>query len=157
VTPESDDVLLGPDKQKKRVQADETIGASPCKRAKVDGAKVICTPKKSTSGQPIVKEEPLSPSLLNESFFESPDSSPGSIVKVEEINYLEAEAEALKQYQQKVAQEAADRAFAESLQRSYNRGLASPRGRNSKERYSLRNWLKPKTKQEVKIENNSDD
>ncbi|CAL8075207.1 unnamed protein product [Orchesella dallaii] len=162
VTPESDDAIPGSasDKQKKRPQVDEIIGSSPCKRSKVTGINVLCTPNKSTNNsnnQPVVKEEPLSPSILSDRFYGSPCSSSGSIVVEENHKYLAAEAEALALYQKKIEQEAADREFAKSLQRSYDRGISSPRGRNSKERYSLRNWLKPKVKQEVKIEINSDD
>lgn len=68
--------------------------------------------------------------------------------------YLEAENDALRQFREKAEQEAADRAFAEALQRDLNASERNPRSRVvTREKYSLRSWLnKPQMKQEVKTE-----
>lgn len=142
VTP--DDSIETPEKSKKRVYADVNGNDDSFldnKKAKVE------SPEKFNMVQ--VKQECSSPSLMDDPFGHAPLSfdiaCTQGIITIDEDDeeYLEMERKALEECKKKAEQEAADRAFAEKLQKDFNveARTVPQRGKNSREKYSLRGWL----------------
>lgn len=159
VTPE--DAAKTPENSKKRFLSDDNAGSGAKKvKLKNEPSEMdYYSPDKNDFLDGLNddnEEEPCSPSLLDDSERHVPLSfditcTQGIMtIDEEDEEYKKMEEKALISFRQRAEQEAADREYAERLQRELNEVEESPNTRNSREKYSLRSWLNPAAKPEVK-------
>lgn len=161
VTPE--DAAKTPENSKKRFLSDDNVGSGAKKvKLKSEPVEMQCyspSPEKNKYLADLDdddEEEHCSPSLLDNSEHHVPlrfdITCTQGIITIDEDDeeYKSKEEQALISFRQRAEQEAADREYAERLQRDLNGVEESPNTRNSREKYSLRSWLNPAAKPEVK-------